>query len=91
METVNGSVRAGGLTAGTRPRRVSARQRRVSFAEAPTTVTARTRDGAVEVVVPDDEAAYGVEVDTFVGDTDASSASIRAATDPSPPPPATAR
>ena len=63
-------MRAGGLTAET----VRAESRhgsvRVSFSEAPRTVTARTRDGAVEVVVPDDEAAYDVEVDTFVGDTD---------------------
>lgn len=72
VETFNGSVRAGGLTAST----VRAESRhgsvRVSFAEAPTDVTVRTRDGAVEVVVPDDDAAYDVEVDTFVGDTDSS-------------------
>jgi hypothetical protein len=73
VETENGSVRAGGLTAA----EVHARSRhgsvRLTFAEPPTTVTARTSDGSVEVVVPDDDATYRVEADVrgFGGDADA--------------------
>jgi hypothetical protein len=70
VQTLNGSVRAGGLTVDT----VRAESRhgsvRLTFAEAPTTVTARTRDGAVEVVVPDDDATYRVDADSFVGSID---------------------
>jgi len=73
VETRNGSLRADGLRVDT----VHARSRngsvRLSFAEAPTTVTARTSNGSVEVIVPDDEATYRVdaEVRGFGGSADA--------------------
>ncbi len=72
VQTINGSLTAGGLTTDD----VEARSRhgsvRLTFAEAPTAVSARTNSGNVEVVVPDDEAVYRVdaEVDGFGGSAD---------------------
>jgi hypothetical protein len=73
VETEDGSVRAGGLTAAEVHGRSRHGSVRLTFAEAPTTVTARTSDGSVEVVVPDDDATYRVEahVRGFGGDADA--------------------
>lgn len=69
-ETSNGRVAARGL----RGARVEARSRngsvRLAFADAPTSVTARTENGSVDVVVPDDDEAYRVEVESLVGGTD---------------------
>lgn len=69
-ETSNGRITARGM----RSARLEARSRngsvRVAFAEPPTAVTARTENGSVDVVVPDDEEAYRVEVESFVGGTD---------------------
>lgn len=69
--TSNGSVEGTGL----RGPEVSASSRngsvRLTFAEAPTTVTARTSNGSVEVTVPHDDTAYRVELDTDHGSTDA--------------------
>lgn len=72
-ETNNGSVRAGGLTAAEVHGRSRHGSVRLTFAEAPTTVTARTSEGSVEVVVPDDDATYRVETDVrgFGGSADA--------------------
>jgi hypothetical protein len=73
-ETQNGSIEAGGLTAD----EVHAESRHgsvhLTFADAPTTVTAQTREGSVEVVVPDDDATYRVDADVrgFGGSADAS-------------------
>lgn len=73
VETSNGSVRAGGLTADEVHGRSRHGSVRLTFAEAPTTVTARTSDGSVEVVVPDDDATYRVRTDVrgFGGSADA--------------------
>ncbi|MEJ7583757.1 MAG: hypothetical protein WKF43_06615 [Acidimicrobiales bacterium] len=68
--TDDGSVRATGLGGATVAARSTHGAVRLSFADAPTAVTARTSDGAVEVVVPDDDATYRVDVDNFVGSTD---------------------
>lgn len=69
-ETSNGRIAARGL----RGDRLDARSEngsvRVAFAEAPTSVTARTGNGSVDVVVPEDDEAYRVEVESFVGGTD---------------------
>jgi len=63
-------VRANGLRDDTVHARSAEGSVRLTFAEAPTTVTARTSDGAIEVVVPDDEATYQVAVDNIVGAID---------------------
>ncbi|HEU5081932.1 MAG TPA: DUF4097 family beta strand repeat-containing protein [Acidimicrobiales bacterium] len=69
-ETSNGRITARGM----RGARLEARSRngsvRLAFAEPPTAVTARTENGSVDVVVPDDDEAYRVEVESFVGGTD---------------------
>lgn len=44
---------------------------RLTFAAAPRTVVARTSNGSVDVVVPDDTTAYRVETDTDQGSIDA--------------------
>jgi hypothetical protein len=71
VDTQNGGIRAGGL----RGEAITARSQhgsvRLTFAAAPITVIARTSDGAVEVVVPDDGTTYRVDADNFVGSIDA--------------------
>src|SRR5688572_26887266 len=69
--TDNGRVEASGLRGDTVHARSQQGSVRLSFAEAPTSVTARTRDGSIDIVVPDDEATYRVEADSFVGSIDA--------------------
>lgn len=69
-ETANGRIAGRGL----RGEAVDARSEngsvRLAFAESPTSVTARTSNGSVEVVVPDGDEAYRVEAESFVGGTD---------------------
>jgi hypothetical protein len=68
--TDNGSLRASGLRGDVVHGRSSNGSVRLSFAEAPTTVTARTSNGSVEVVVPEDDTAYRVAADSTIGSID---------------------
>jgi hypothetical protein len=69
--TDNGSVEGTGLRGPEVTATSSNGSVRLSFAEAPTMVTARTSNGSVEVTVPHDDTAYRVELDTDHGSTDA--------------------
>lgn len=69
-ETANGRIAGRGLRGDAVDARSENGSVRLTFAEAPTSVTARTSNGSVEVVVPQGDEAYRVEVESFVGDTD---------------------
>jgi hypothetical protein len=71
VDTSNGRVEASGLRGDVVHSRSRNGSVRLAFAEAPTTVTARTSDGSVVIVVPDGDATYRVLADNFVGSIDA--------------------
>lgn len=70
LATRDGSVRATGLASDTVSLDSADGSVRLGFAKPPTTVRATTRDGSVEVLVPDDGTAYAVSVDVADGSQD---------------------
>lgn len=70
-ESRNGRVEATGLRSGRVDARTSNGSVTLTFAAAPTTVEAHSRNGSVEVVVPDGPIAYRVVTDTSFGSVDA--------------------
>jgi hypothetical protein len=65
--TSTGSLELTSLTSDTVAAQASTGSVELTFAEAPTSVTARTSTGSVEVVVPADGSAYAVDVRTSTG------------------------
>lgn len=68
--TRNGPVEATGLRSDVVDLRTRNGEVSLAFADAPTSVEARSRNGRVEVVVPAGPDAYDVRLDTRHGDTD---------------------
>jgi putative adhesin len=87
VETTSGDVTAEGLRSSTARVKASSGDLELRFATAPTTVTAETSSGDVDVTVPDGTETYRVDTDTSSGDTEtgirtdpASTRTIRAET-----------
>lgn len=71
VRSSNGSVRGDGLTGDRVVARSSNGGVALTFLDPPVAVEARSTNGSVEVVVPDDAEVYRLEVDTVNGGTDA--------------------
>ncbi len=70
IESSSGDITAEDLRSGTVRAHASSGDIELSFATAPTTVTAETSSGDVGVTVPDDTETYRVDTDTSSGDTE---------------------